>query len=141
MRILGLDIGERRIGVALGDPGGTIASPLTIITRSESDLHEILRLAAEHSVERIVVGMPRSLDGSLGRQAELVQAFVDRISRATAIPVETWDERFSTVAAEKALIETGMKREKRKQHRDALAAAFILQGYLDRLRLLSNRDS
>jgi putative Holliday junction resolvase len=76
--------------------------------------------------------MPRSLDGSLGKQAQAVQSFVDLLKRRTDIPVVTWDERLSTVAAERTLLEVGMKRDKRKKRRDSLAAAIILQGYLDR---------
>jgi putative pre-16S rRNA nuclease len=134
MRILGLDIGEKRIGVALSDPLGIMAGALTVIDRTtdEAAVQQIVDLARQNEVERIVVGMPRSLDGSLGRQAQAVQSFVDLLKKGIDIPVVTWDERLSTVAAERALLETGMKRDKRKKHRDSLAAAFILQGYLDR---------
>ena len=134
MRILGLDIGEKRIGVALSDPLGIIASALTVIERTtdEAAIKQIINLALENEAERIVVGMPRSLDGSLGKQAQAVQSFIDLLKERTQLPVVSWDERLSTVAAERALLETGMKRDKRKKHRDSLAAAFILQGYLDR---------
>lgn len=134
MRVLGLDIGERRIGVALSDSLRIIAGALTVVERVTDDvaLKEIIGLARENEVERIVVGMPRSLDGSLGKQAQAVQSFVDLLKERTEIPVITWDERLSTVSAERTLLETGMKRDKRKKRRDSLAAAFILQGYLDR---------
>ncbi len=134
MRSLGLDIGEKRIGVALSDSLGIMAGALTVIERAtdEAAVQQIVDLVLENEVERIVVGMPRSLDGSLGKQAQAVQSFVDLLKENTDIPVVTWDERLSTVAAERALLETGMKRDKRKKHRDSLAAAFILQGYLDR---------
>jgi putative Holliday junction resolvase len=130
---MGLDIGEKRIGVALSDPLGIMASALTVVERrtDEAAIDEIIGLARENEVERIVVGLPRSLDGSLGRQARVVQDFVELLKSRTSIPVITWDERLSTVAAERALLEAGTKRDQRKRHRDAVAAAFILQGYLD----------
>jgi len=131
---MGLDIGERRIGVALSDSLRIIAGALTVVERVTDDaaLKEIIDLARENEVERIVVGMPRSLDGSLGKQAQAVQSFVDLLKERTDIPVVTWDERLSTVAAERTMLEVGMKRDKRKKRRDSLAAAIILQGYLDR---------
>ena len=133
-RVMGLDIGEKRIGVALSDSLRIIAGALTVVDRVTDDaaLKQIIDLARENEVERIVVGMPRSLDGSLGKQAQAVQSFVDLLKERTDIPVVTWDERLSTVAAERTMLETGMKRDKRKKHRDSLAAAIILQGYLDR---------
>ena len=135
MRILGLDYGEKRIGVALSDPMEIIASALsTIENRAETDIiAQILDIAHEHDVERIIVGLPRSLDGTLGPQAKRVQEFVESLSGETDIPVITWDERYSSVDAERVLVEAGVKREKRKKHRDSVAAAFILQGYLDRV--------
>jgi putative holliday junction resolvase len=133
---MGLDIGERRIGVALSDSLRIIAGALTVVERVTDDaaLKQIIDLARENEVERIVVGMPRSLDGSLGKQAQAVQSFVDLLKERTDIPVVTWDERLSTVAAERTMLEVGMKRDKRKKRRDSLAAAIILQGYLDRER-------
>ena len=133
MRVLGLDVGEKRIGVALSDPLGIMASALTVIEgKSEaSAIEQIIALAREHDAERIVVGLPRSLDGRLGPQASKVQAFADSLAGRTGIPVVTWDERFSTVEAERALVEAGMKRDKRKKRLDSVAAALILQGYLD----------
>ena len=135
-RVMGLDIGERRIGVALSDSLRIIAGALTVVERVTDDaaLKQIIGLARENEVERIVVGMPCSLDGSLGKQAQAVQSFVDLLKERTDIPVVTWDERLSTVAAERTLLETGMKRDKREKRRDSLAAAIILQGYLDRER-------
>ena len=131
---MGLDIGEKRIGVALSDPLGIMAGALTVVERITDDaaVKQIIDLARENEVERIVVGMPRSLDGSLGKQAQAVQSFVDLLKEHTQLPVVTWDERLSTVAAERTMLEVGMKRDKRKKQRDSLAAAFILQGYLDR---------
>jgi len=135
-RLMGLDIGDRRIGVALSDSLRIMAGALTVVERVTDDaaLKQIIDLARENEAERIVVGMPRSLDGSLGKQAQAVQSFVDLLKRRTDIPVVTWDERLSTVAAERTMLEVGMKRDKRKKRRDSLAAAIILQGYLDRER-------
>ena len=135
-RILGLDVGEKRIGAALSDPEGILATPLMVIDRErvESDSKALLDLVRQYSVARIVVGLPYSLDGSVGRQAEKVKDFIDWLSQHSEIPVETWDERFSTVAAEHLMVEAGMKRKKRKERVDAMAAALILQSYLDRMR-------
>jgi len=133
MRALGLDVGDKRIGVALSDLEGIMAIALTVIERRVEDasMKRIIALAHEHKVERIVVGLPRSLDGSIGEQARKVQDFTESLSGCTDIPVVFWDERFSTFDAERALMEAGVKRDKRKKHRDSVAAAFILQGYLD----------
>ena len=134
MRILGLDIGEKRIGVALSDPEGIIAIPLTQINRKEeeADLGAILNLVRQNEVGCIVIGMPYSLDGRVGKQAEQVKDFVQKLSRDIKLPVETWDERLSTVAAEKRMREAGLK-QRGKEGIDAMAAAFILQGYLDKM--------
>ncbi|MBE0479602.1 MAG: Holliday junction resolvase RuvX [Dehalococcoidia bacterium] len=133
MRAMGLDVGERRIGVALSDPEGRIAFSLTTVQRKsdEDAFAEITRLARENEVETMVVGLPRSLDGSLGRQAEAVLVFAETLKERVGVPVVTWDERMSTLAAERMLIEAGAKRGKRKLVRDSLAATYILQGYLD----------
>jgi putative Holliday junction resolvase len=133
MAILGLDIGEKRIGVALAD--GLLAIPLTVIDRTgeAAEMEQLLALAREYGAERIVVGLPRSMDGSIGRQAERVLAFSGALAQYVDIPVDTWDERLSTVAAERLLLDTGMKRKRRKGKRDAMAAAIILQAYLDRM--------
>ena len=134
MRVLGLDVGEKRIGVALSDASGVIASALTVIERKSDDfaIDRIAVLAEQHGVECVVVGMPRSMDGSLRSQAMAVQSFVDLLTSRMDIPLATWDERLSSVAADRMMAEAGVKRDKRKSRRDSLAAAFILQGYLDR---------
>lgn len=136
MGLMGLDVGEKRIGVAIANAAGLLAVPLAVLDRveEEADLKAILDLAEEHDVEQIVVGLPRSMDGSIGKQAEVVLAFCKLLSQHTDIPVDTWDERLSTVAAERLLSEAGVKKGKRKAQRDALAAAIVLQGYLDRAR-------
>jgi putative Holliday junction resolvase len=136
MGLMGLDVGEKRIGVAIANAAGLLAVPLAVLDRveEEADLKAILDLAEEHDVEQIVVGLPRSMDGSIGKQAEVVLAFCKLLSQHTDIPVDTWDERLSTVAAERLLSEAGAKKGKKKAQRDALAAAIVLQGYLDRAR-------
>lgn len=138
MRSLGLDVGDRRIGVAISGPHGLLAVPLSVIAKSEDAAREnIIKLVKQHRIERIVIGLPRSLNGGLGQQANKVIAFTDKLSLRVQqsnigqIDIELWDERFSTVAAERLMVEVGTKREKRNQRRDAIAASFILQGFLD----------
>jgi len=135
-RILGLDVGDRWIGVALSDPGGILASPLIRISRTgtEDAVEAILQLVRQYEVRRIVAGLPYSMDGKIGQQAEKVQDFLQQLSQCLEIPVETWDERLSTVAVGRMMTEAGVKKGKRKGQLDAAAAAFILQGYLDKLR-------
>ena len=129
MRNLGLDIGDRRIGVALSDTPGILATPLTIIDRKdeEQDIEAIVAIIDEHQVGQVIVGLPRSMNGSVGRQAEKVTAFVQSLCRHTEVPVEFRDERLTTVSAKRL-----MRAAKSKKTRDdAVAAALILQGYLD----------
>jgi putative Holliday junction resolvase len=130
-RTLGLDVGDARIGLALSDPLGIIASPLTIITRKniEADIQSIVAIAEKNDVGRIIVGLPFSMDGSLGSQADKVRAFADEFARHTAIPLEYRDERLSTVAAKRILQET--RKTNRETRYDAAAAALILQTYLE----------
>ena len=137
MRILGLDIGDRRIGVAISDPGEILASPLTTITREDDQkaIDAIIQLVDQHDVQQIVIGMPYSLDGSIGGQANKVMDFAEKFSKCTRAKIEIWDERLSTVAAERLLREAGTKRARKKAQRDSAAAAFILQGYLDSLKV------
>ena len=131
-RVLGLDVGDRRIGVALSDERRLIASPLTVIQSVGwgPDSREILRLMREHGAELIVCGLPRNMDGSIGFQAEKVQRFMQVLTEQS-VPVEWMDERLTTVSAERALIEGGMRREDRKKSVDKVAAAVILQAWLD----------
>ncbi len=132
-RSLGLDIGDKRIGVALSDPHGVLASPLTIIHRQDeaADFEAIVNIISQHQVGRIIVGLPRSMDGTLGKQAEKVKAFVDRLISHIKVPLEFRDERLSTVSARRLMREAGIKKRKVKVHDDDAAAAIILQGYLD----------
>jgi len=136
MRSLGLDIGDKRIGVAISDSEEILASPLTAIARDDDAqaVDAILELANRHEVQRIVVGLPYSLDGSIGQQANKVMTFVEKLSKCTTANIEMQDERLSSVAAERLLAEAGIKRGTLRQRRDAAAAAFILQGYLDSLK-------
>jgi len=133
MRYLGLDIGDRWIGVALSDPLGKLASPLTIIKRQDdlADLEAITRIIDQHDVKRVIVGLPRSLDGSLGVQAEKVEAFTQQLRRKTEVPVEFRDERLTTVSARRLMREANTKKTRKETRDDAIAAALILQGFLD----------
>jgi putative Holliday junction resolvase len=132
-RSLGLDIGDKRVGVALSDPQGILASPLTIIHRQDeaADFEAVVNIISQHQVGQIIVGLPRSMDGTLGKQAEKVKAFVDRLISHIKVPLEFRDERLSTVSARRLMREAGIKKRKVKVHDDAAAAAIILQGYLD----------
>ena len=129
-RCLGLDIGDKKIGVALSEPQGILASPLTIIKRSEekSGIEAILSIVDQNQVGQIIAGLPYSMDGSIGSQAEKVQAFVHELSYHSKVPVDFRDERLSTVSAKRLLREIG---KRKKTEDDAIAAALILQSYLD----------
>ena len=129
-RSLGLDIGDKRIGVALSDPGGILASPLTIIDRRDErqDTEAILDIINQHQVRQIVAGLPRSMDGSTGKQAEKVKIFAQELLNHTQVPVDFRDERLSTVSAKRMM--RGVRKTGEIRH-DAIAAALILQGYLD----------
>ncbi len=133
--MLGLDVGEVRIGVALSDETSLIAQAISTLQRVswKKDLQALLEMAEQYDTERIVVGHPINLDGTAGRQAEMVRDFVRRLKEFTSLEVVLWDERFSSFSAEKALIEGGVRRAKRKQVIDKVAAAIILQNYLDHL--------
>jgi len=157
MRSLGLDVGSERTGVAMSDPQGILATPLTVLASKDEDalINEILKLMEQYKAECVVVGLPRRLNGELGKQASKVITFTDKLSwqakrnNFNQLDVQLWDERFSTRAAERLKIEAGGKgrrlRSKAKRGApnynfqpkakvDAIAAAFILQGYLDSLR-------
>jgi putative Holliday junction resolvase len=133
MRILGLDVGERRIGVAVADEGVRVALPVAVVERGKppADLDAIARLVQEQGAEAVVIGLPISLNGSLGRQAQAVKAFGQELAARLALPIEYWDERLSTVEAERRLASAGRRGPKAKARRDAAAAAIVLQSYLD----------
>ena len=138
MRIMALDVGDRRIGVALSDPTGLLATPLTAVDRLDarpSEFDEIISLAQENDVEAIIVGMPVTLAGRLGYQARQVRDFISELSDRTGLPIETVDERYSTVQAQRMLNESERRpsrdRNQDRGHLDASAAAVFLQSYLD----------
>ena len=130
-RIMGIDFGDSRIGVALSDPLGILATPLTIITRMEeaNDIGVIIDIIHQNKVGRIVMGLPISMDGTIGKQAEKVKAFAVELGKKIDIPVEFKDERLSTVVAKNLVQEA--RKTSRKTRYDAAAAALILQSYLD----------
>jgi putative Holliday junction resolvase len=133
MRILGLDVGDKTVGVAVSDELGLTAQGVTVLQRRSlaADLLFLRQTCAQYEVTAIVVGLPKNMDGSLGSQAQKTLAFIEHIRRATAVPVIAWDERLTTQAAERALLETNTRRYRRKAVRDRLAAQFILQSYLE----------
>ena len=133
MRSLGLDIGDKRIGVALSDPGGILASPFAVINRKDEslDIEAIIGIISRQGVERVIVGLPLSMDGSLSEQAEKVKAFTQGLCEHTQVPVDYRDERLTTVMAERLVQAAGNKKSGKKAKHDAQAAAIILQGYLD----------
>jgi len=133
-RIMALDVGEVRIGVAVSDPLGIIAQPYSVIAASspEGDVDAVRNLVAETAAVRIVVGLPLNLEGQPGPQAQKVLAFVERLRAAVDVEVVTQDERYSTAAAQRVLRQAGVKRKKRKKVVDKVAAQHILQIYLDR---------
>lgn len=136
MRVLALDVGERRIGVAVSDPLGIISQGLTVIARKdmETDLNEVKRIAEEYKADSVVVGMPVNMDGTKGKSAEKVNEFVEALRGCLSIPVSTYDERLSTKESEKFLISADVSRKKRKTVIDKMAAQLILESYLERLK-------
>lgn len=132
IRLLGLDVGTVRVGVALSDPLGIIAQPLEVINRRKSDLFErVATLVDEYEVQQVVIGNPLQLDGEIGPAARAMAEFADKLRQRLTVPVELWDERLSTAQAEREMISDGVRREKRRQRIDKVAAALILQSYLD----------
>lgn len=136
MRIMGLDYGSKTVGVAMSDPLGITAQAVeTIWRKDEYKLRKtcarIEELISEYEVERIVLGLPKHMNNDLGERAEKALAFGEMVKRRTGLEVVMWDERLTTVEAERTLIENNVRRENRKQYIDKIAAVFILQGYLD----------
>lgn len=136
MRIMGLDFGSKTVGVAVSDPLYVTASGLEIIRREQENklrrtLARIEELVKEYEVEKIVLGFPKNMNNSEGERCEKTLEFKSMLERRTGLTVELWDERLTTVAADRAMIEVGIRREDRKKYVDKIAAAFILQGYLD----------
>lgn len=137
MRILGLDVGQKTIGVAISDPLGFTAQGITTIRRGkkEEDILKLKEICNEYSVESIVVGLPKNMNGSIGFAGEKIMEFAELIKEGINLKVEFWDERLTTVAAHRAMLEADLSRGKRKKIVDKIAATYILQGYLDKLRL------
>lgn len=131
MRVLGLDVGDRRVGLALSDPTGFLASPFGFVDRGPSDLSDIVNIAEENEVAEIVVGLPLSMSGDSGTQAGKVRGFIRELRSYTDLPIKTVDERLSTVQAEGMLRQSGRSRQRDRGELDAAAAAVILQAYLD----------
>lgn len=143
MRILGIDYGHRRLGIAVSDDEKILASPLPVYSRRnlDVDLAFLLDIVKENEVERAVVGLPRNMNGSIGKMAKEVLSFAGRLQRKINIPVSTFDERMTSVEAERVLVETNLSRKRRKGLRDSIAAVLILQGYLDRLGTKKDEES
>lgn len=134
MRLIGLDIGERRIGVAVSDPGGLTAQPLTVIYRDsdEKAIAEIIKIIGEYDAEGVIYGMPLEEDGDRGHQAMETEEFAEKIKKSSGVQVMGHDERYSTTEAERVLIEQDVSRRRRRDLVDKIAASIILQGYLDK---------
>lgn len=135
MRFMGLDVGEVRIGVAISDETGLIARALTTLQRTggKRDFEALSALVVENEAGHVVVGHPVNMDGSQGLQAQRIHQFVESLKTVTRAPISLWDERLSSRSAEQVLIEGGVRRKKRRQVIDQLAAVIILQNFLDRL--------
>lgn len=136
MRIMGLDFGSKTVGVAISDPLLITAQGIEIIRRKEENklrktCARIEELIQEYEVDEIVLGYPKNMNDTLGERIERTDEFKEMIERRTGLEVHLWDERLTTVAADKAMMEAGLRREERKEHVDKVAAVFILQGYLD----------
>lgn len=143
MRIMGLDYGSKTVGVAVSDPLGLTAQGIEIDRRkSENKLRQTLarieEIAKEYGVEKIVLGFPKHMNNDIGERAEKSLEFKEMLERRTGLPVVMWDERLTTVEADRTMMETGIRRENRKEYVDMIAAVFILQGYLD---YLSNQQA
>ena len=143
MRIMGLDFGSKTCGVAISDPLLITAQGVEIIRRKdENKLRQtcarIEELIVSNEVSEIVLGYPKNMNDTLGERVEKTLAFKEMLERRTGLKVNLWDERLTTVAADKAMMEAGIRREDRKEHVDKIAAVFILQGYLDMLKNKQN---
>lgn len=133
MRLLGLDIGDVLIGVAISDPDMIIAQGLDSIKRVslKKDIDTIIGIVKEYEVNKIIIGLPKTLDNKIGIQAEKVLTFINSLKKRVEVPIITWDERLTTVSANKVLLDADISRKRRKKFADKLSAVIILQGYLD----------
>ena len=137
MRIMGLDFGSKTVGVAVSDSLCITAQGVEIVRRKEENklrrtLARIEEIIEEYEVAEIVLGLPKNMNSTEGERAALTMEFKEKLERRTGLPVHMWDERLTTVAADKAMMEAGIRRENRKEYVDMIAATLILQGYLDR---------
>ena len=133
MRVLGIDWGEKRIGFAVSDPLGILATPVDTaeVSGLKESVEAVRRICEEKEAEQIVVGLPINMDGTHGEMVDRIHVFVAALKEDLGLPVAIWDERMSSLAADRVMDEMGMNQKKRKGVRDKLAAQFILQGYLD----------
>lgn len=133
MRIMGLDYGDKTIGVAVSDEFGWTAQGIEVIRRrsGDDDFERLRALIGEYGIEELVVGLPKNMNGTIGPRGELCKEFAEQLTAAFSLPVHLWDERLTTVSAQRTLIEADVSRKKRKQVIDKLAACLILQGYLE----------
>ena len=145
MRIMGLDFGSKTVGVAISDPLFVTAQGVEIIRRKEENklrqtLARIEELILEYEVSEIVLGLPKNMNATEGVRVELTEEFREKLERRTGLNVTMWDERLTTVAADKAMMEAGIRRENRKNYVDMIAATLILQGYLDYKSMHKNEE-
>lgn len=129
-----MDLGDKRIGLAISDAEGKLAGPLKTIKRGSRDIEEVLKIISQENIELIVVGLPLNMDGSLGEEGKKAQKFALELREKSGIPVELWDERLSSFEAERKLREAGKRGDKLKKSLDMAAASIILQDYLDHKR-------
>ncbi|MCD8076386.1 MAG: Holliday junction resolvase RuvX [Lachnospiraceae bacterium] len=145
MRVMGLDYGSKTVGVAVSDPLGLTAQGIETITRTQENklrrtLARIEELVGQYGVTEIVLGYPKNMNNTVGERAEKSLEFGEMLKRRTGLPVVMWDERLTTVAANRTLMESGVRRENRKEYVDMIAAVYILQGYLDLKQCKSGRE-
>ena len=135
MRYIGLDVGDRTIGLAVSDPLGYTAQGITTVRRKslEQDLQNLKEIFSDYTIEAIVVGLPKNMNGTIGPQAEKVMAFGEALKEEFGLEIVYWDERLTTMAAHRVMIEADFSRKKRKTLVDKIAATYILQGYLDKI--------
>ena len=146
MRLMGLDYGSKTVGVAVSDPLGLTAQGVETVWRKQENklrqtLARIEELISEYQVERIVLGYPKNMNNTIGERAVKSLEFKEKLEKRTGLPVVMWDERLTTAEAERTLMETGVRRENRKQYLDQMAAVLILQGYLDRSNMMSKEEN
>ena len=146
MRLMGLDYGSKTVGVAVSDPLGLTAQGVETVWRKQENklrqtLARIEELISEYQVERIVLGYPKNMNNTIGERAVKSLEFKEMLEKRTGLPVVMWDERLTTAEAERTLMETGVRRENRKQYLDQMAAVLILQGYLDRSNMMSKEEN